>query len=259
MNELTELLLPVWGPWLWAGWAVFLRVGAALAFLPVFGERGVPVRVRLALAGAFTFIVTPAIATDLVLPPPGLPGLVLLTATETLAGLVLGFSVRALVWVLQVAGSIAAQATSLSQLLGGAMVDPQPAISQILLVAGLALAAATGLHVRIAAALIQSYDTLPAAEFPFAGDISALAVARVSEMFALAFAYAAPFVVASMIYNLALGVINRAMPQLMVAFVGAPAITAGGLVLLMLSAPLLLELWLNALQIRLAFPFQVAP
>jgi flagellar biosynthetic protein FliR len=35
------------------------------------------------------------------------------------------------------------------------------------------------------------------------------------------------------------------MPQLMVAFVGAPAISLGGLILLMLVAPLMLTLWLT--------------
>ena len=45
--------------------------------------------------------------------------------------------------------------------------------------------------------------------------------------FALALSLAAPFVIASLLYNVALGVINKAMPQLMVAFVGAPAITCG--------------------------------
>ncbi|MEM8699663.1 MAG: flagellar biosynthetic protein FliR, partial [Pseudomonadota bacterium] len=51
-----------------------------------------------------------------------------------------------------------------------------------------------------------------------------------------------------------LGAINRAMPQLMVAFVGAPAITAGGLALLALAAPLILTLWLDRLDQALAFP-----
>ena len=44
-------------------------------------------------------------------------------------------------------------------------------------------------------------------------------------------------------YNVALGAINRAMPQLMVAFVGAPAITAAGLLILMLAAPVILHFW----------------
>ena len=62
-----------------------------------------------------------------------------------------------------------------------------------------------------------------------------------------------------MIYNLALGIINRAMPQLMVAMVGAPAITGGALALLMLAAPVILPLWLGLLQARLADPFGIGP
>ena len=33
------------------------------------------------------------------------------------------------------------------------------------------------------------------------------------------------------------------MPSLMVAFVGAPAITAGGILILMLAAPVILHFW----------------
>jgi flagellar biosynthetic protein FliR len=82
-------------------------------------------------------------------------------------------------------------------------------------------------------------------------------LAQVTRAFATGFSLAMPFVIASFLYNLALGVINRAMPQLMVAFVGAPALTAGGLVLLALSAPLVLAVWLAALNGFLAAPFAV--
>ncbi|MEJ2037160.1 MAG: flagellar biosynthetic protein FliR, partial [Maritimibacter sp.] len=50
-------------------------------------------------------------------------------------------------------------------------------------------------------------------------------------------------------------VINRAMPQLMVAFVGAPAITAGGLILMFLSTPILLNIWGQGLIMFLNNPF----
>ena len=49
--------------------------------------------------------------------------------------------------------------------------------------------------------------------------------------------------IAGFAYNVALGAINRAMPQLMVAFIGAPAITAGGILILMLAAPVILHFW----------------
>jgi len=70
---------------------------------------------------------------------------------------------------------------------------------------------------------------------------------RVASTFQLAFSLAAPFVVASFIYNISLGVINRAMPHLMVAFVGAPFTTLGGLVLLLLVTPHLISRWHSAL------------
>jgi flagellar biosynthetic protein FliR len=49
------------------------------------------------------------------------------------------------------------------------------------------------------------------------------------------------------------------MPQLMVSFVGAPAITAGGLFLLFVTAPLMLSAWNSALNKFLQNPFGGVP
>ena len=247
------------GGWAGVGWAVFLRVSAAMAFLPAFGSQMVPLRVRLALAGAFTFAVAPIVADIVPAPALDFRALLTLSATETVAGLALGFSIRLLIWLLHVVGTIGAQSMSLSQLLGAEAIDPQPAMAQILILAGFALAAMAGLHVRIAEAFVHSYETIPMGFATAAQDLSPWAVGRVAQMFATAFTFAAPFVIASLVYNLALGVINRAMPQLMVAFVGAPAITAAGLVLLFLTAPIVLPLWLDLLVARLADPFGEGP
>ena len=76
----------------------------------------------------------------------------------------------------------------------------------------------------------------------------------VSHVFALGFTLAAPFVIASLVYNVTLGVINRAMPQLMVAFVGAPVITFGALVMLFAASPALLSVWLDAMGAFFANP-----
>lgn len=64
-----------------------------------------------------------------------------------------------------------------------------------------------------------------------------------------------PSSLAALLYNLALGAINRAMPQLIVSFVGAPALTLGGLALLALCTPFLLAAWQEAMQAALAQPF----
>lgn len=253
MTETLADLLKIGQVGLTAGFIVFLRIGAAMALLPAFGERSIPGRVRLVLALAFTVIVAPAVLSQ-ILPLADLARPLALGA-EIVAGLALGLTLRLFVLALQMAGSIAAQSTSLSQIFGGGAVEPQPAIGHVMVVGGLALAAMSGLHVRMAEALILSYEVFPAGQYPTPAILTEWGIARVANAFALAFTLAAPFVIASFIYNLALGVINRAMPQLMVAFVGAPAITAGGLILLFLSLPLLLSVWVEDLQLFLANPF----
>jgi flagellar biosynthesis protein FliR len=226
------------------GMAVFARVAAAFAVMPAFGERVVPARVRLIGALAMTAIVAPAVIT------PSLPAapvqLAVYLAGETLAGLSLGIALRLIVIALQIAGTIAAQATSLAQFFGGAAADPQPAMAQILMMAGLALLVLMGLPERAAEYLILSYALLPAGEWADPGALATWGTGQIARAFALGFTLAAPFVIGSVLYNLALGAINKAMPQLMVAFVGAPAVTLGGLALLALAAPVMISVWLHA-------------
>lgn len=234
---------------------VFLRIGAAMAVFPVFGEMMIPVRVRLAATLAFTAITLPAVQADLSASPMLARSPYLVGAAEVLTGLAIGLSFRLSVIALQIAASIAAQATSLSQLLGGSSVDPQPAIGVVLLLAALALAASMGLHVQLSMMFINSYGEISLGTLLHGSDLGRWITRAVSSTFVFGFALAAPFVAVSLLYNLALGVINRAMPQLMVAFVGAPAITFGALVLLALIAPFLLDLWIDQFRGLIGAPF----
>lgn len=251
-------------PWsqdlLWKGFAVFMRVSAMMAVLPAFGDQVVPMRVRLVLSIMFTIIVAPAIAPGIGSMPKSLIALVGLLAPEVVAGLFFGILLRLFVLALQIAGSIAAQSTSLAQIFGGtAGVDPQPAIAHTLVVAGTALAAMSGLHVQAASYMIHSYTLVPFGVAIGGAVVSNAGLAEVGRAFALGFTLAAPFLIASLVYNVVLGVINRAMPQLMVSFVGAPAITAGGLLLFMITAPIMLAIWMAAFSAFMAAPYGAEP
>ncbi len=249
-------LLPLSQAYLWTGLAVFIRVGAMMAVLPAFGDQPVPIRVRLVLGIMFTLVIAPAVSVDFPAIPQSLPTAVALLAPEVVTGLFFGLFLRFFILALQIAGSIAAQATSLSQIFGGtAGVDPQPAIGHMLVVAGTALAALSGLHVQVAAYLIHSYSLVPFATALSPEQVAQTGVEQVARTFSLGFSLAAPFLIASLIYNVVLGVINRAMPQLMVSFVGAPALTAGGLLLLLLAAPLMLGVWIVAFTDFMNNPF----
>lgn len=231
---------------------VFLRIGAAMAVLPAFGEQMVPARIRLAVAIAFSAIVFPAVFPQIQV---GLDAPILVMGFgEIITGLAIGLMLRLHVMALQIAATIAAQSTSLSQLLGGAAVDPQPAMGVVLYMAALALAVELGLHVQFAMMFINSYEIVSAGSL-IGSEVAGFMRKAVSHSLEFGFILAAPFVAASLLYNLALGVINRAMPQLMVAFVGAPAITYGALVLLFLTAPLMLMVWVEHMALRIQDPF----
>ncbi len=251
----TELaaLLNLGEQYFWIAVLVFLRTGALVALLPALGEQAVPQRVKLVFVLAFTAIVLPVVAADAPAVPPTFAGL----GAEVVAGLILGAGLRLFVLALQTAASIIAQATTLSQLFAGAAPEPQPAIGNLFIVAGLALAVNAGLHVRAAELIILSYDILPQGRLPTPADVADWGLGLITSTFALAFSLAAPFVIASMIYNLALGAINRAMPQLMVSFIGAPAQTLGALAMLAVATPVLLAVWLQAFEAHLAQPFAV--
>jgi flagellar biosynthetic protein FliR len=240
--------------------AVFARVGATVSLLPGFGETALPARVKLGSAIAFTMVVWPAIAPSVSLAAPDAATFGLIVLAEAVAGLLLGLSVRLLIFALQMAGAVASQATSVAQMFGeGLTADPQPAYANVLAVSGIALAFALGLPVYAASAMIESYESIPFGTFPIDADVALWGVARVAGAFGQGMAIATPFLVAAFAYNLALGAINKAMPQLMVAFVGAPAITAGALLLMMLVTPLALAIWGRGLEDVLLDPFAMRP
>jgi flagellar biosynthesis protein FliR len=239
---------------LWVAALVFVRIGAVVALMPGLGEAAVPQRIKLAIVLALTLVVTPMVAETIAAsgPEPALAAL----AGEAVAGLILGIGMRLFLLALLTAASIIAQATTLSQLFAGAAPEPQPAIGNLLVMAGVAVALAAGLHVTPAELVVRSYDILPAGGYPDPARVADWGLGLVSSTFSLAFSLAAPFVIGSTIYNLALGAINRAMPQLMVSMIGAPALTLGALALLAVAAPLLLAVWLEAFSAHVAHPFE---
>ncbi len=239
--------------WFRTATLVFLRIGAVMALMPAFGEQTVPQRVRLVLTLAFTAIVAPAVFGSVQVTQ----GWLLPAAVEVLVGLAIGIGLRLFIIALQIAAAIIAQVTSLSQLFGGATPDPQPAIGNLLTVAGLALAVLSGLHIKAASLLIMSYQILPAGRLPTAADMADWGLSQIANAMVLAFSLAAPFVIGSVIYNVALGVINKSMPQLAVSLVGAPLLSLASLLLMALVIPLALSVWLGSFDAFLARPFGV--
>lgn len=240
--------------------AIFVRISAIVFMLPGFGERVIPVRIKLMGALAFAAFAWAPVMADAPRLTADASSFGVAFLAEAFAGLLIGFSVRIMVFALQMGGTAAAQSFSLSQMFGGAMSpEPEPTIASLLTLSGVALALSLGLHVKATMLIIQSYDVLPLGQFALGADAASWTTSRMSAGFSLAMSIATPFLVIAFVYNLALGLINKAMPQMMVAFVGMPLITWAGMVLLMIISGTALSLWSDRLDLVLDAPLGLAP
>ncbi len=223
---------------------IFARVGAVLFLLPGLGERGVPMRVRLGAALAITLLLAPLIEPLVPVTPRDPTGIARVIAAEAVAGLAIGMGFRLLVMVLQIAGTTAAMHLSISHLFGSPVgAEAEPTLATFLALGGIVLAMGLGLHVEVVAALARLYDVLPFGRLPDAGDLAELSVARMAGAFGIGIALAFPFIAISFAYNLALGALARAMPQLLVALIGVPLLVGLGLVTLWLALPAIYGRW----------------
>jgi flagellar biosynthetic protein FliR len=254
MEALAEILTAAEASLLTAA-GVFTRIAAAAFLIPGMGERAVPTQVRLGLALALTLLLWPMVAPLVPQTPETVPGLVRLLGAEAANGLLIGLAFRLLVIVLQIAGMTAAFHLSISHMFGsGVAPTPEPTIATFLALGGIVLAMQAGLHVAVVAALAGLYGVLPFGQFPLSPDAAAWGTERMAQAFAFGLSLAFPFVLVSFAYNLALGALSRAMPQLLVALVGVPLLIGLGLVTLWLTLPAIYARWGSALGDILADP-----
>jgi flagellar biosynthesis protein FliR len=229
---------------------VLARIGGAVMLLPGLGEAALPPMVRVAIALSLTALLLPVLLPALP-PAPATPWrLFAMLAAELMSGLWLGWLARLFILSLAMGGDIISAMLGLSNVIAPnvAMGTESTALSQVLGVAAAALVLATGLYALPLGALAQSYRVIPAGTLLPLADGTAAAVQGVGVSFALALRIAAPFVLASIAWQVTLGLAARLVPQVPIYFVSLPGQILGGFALLAGLVTTLLALWLEALR-----------
>ncbi len=224
---------------------VLARVAACIMLLPGIGEAEVPAPVRAGFAALLTLLLLPVVQPTLLAPPDSPAGTLLLIASETLVGLWLGWLARLVLLALPLAGQLAASMLGLSNI-----IQPDPvlgaqstALARLFALAAPVVVLATGLHALPLAALAGSYTVFPPGAGLPGADAADVVVEAVAASFAMGLQLAAPFVLASIVWQVGLGVLARLVPQLQVYFAALPGQILGGLLLLGLFAAAMLETW----------------
>ena len=233
---------------------VLARVGATFALMPALGEGTVPAPVKAGMILMLTLLLLPGIEPLLPPRPATEIAFALMLMAEMANGLWFGWLARAMTASLPAAGQIVAELIGVSNVL---MPSPDlgsqtSAISRLHEIAVPALLLSSGLYMVPLAALAGFYRLIPPGTLTWAADSAELTVTVVSESVLLALRLAAPFVLASVAWNLAVGLVARLVPRLQVFFVVSPGQIALGLLMLaMLSTPLIAA-WMEAMRASLS-------
>ena len=113
--------------------------------------------------------------------------------------------------------------------------------SNLLSMAGAVTLLSMNFHITVVAAMVRIYTEIPVGALERVNQ--EMLIGSVFDAANFAFLLAWPFVAVNLLYNLCLGFINKALPQLMVAFVGAPFMVGAGATLFALSVSALLYAW----------------
>ncbi len=227
---------------------VFARVGAMMMLLPGIGTMGVPARVRLVLALAVSFALTPTVQNQYPAEAPQTAiALAILIGQEVTAGVLVGAMAAVIMSGLQIAGALIATQIGLAY---AQTVDPTQntqgaVVGNFLTLLGTVMIFATDLHHLAIGAIAGSYRMLPPGGHLPTADMAQLVIQLVSSSFALGFQLAAPFLVFGFAVYAALGILAKLMPQLQVFFVAVPINILCGFVIMMALLGSMITLFLN--------------
>jgi flagellar biosynthetic protein FliR len=225
---------------LWRLMFVMTRIGAALLAAPFFGAAGVPVQLRVALAGAIAVMVcawTPIQAPAALLSVQGL----LIVAGEVLIGLALGFILQVMFAAPVMAAEVISGTMGLSM---ATAADPSTgeqstALGQYFSVILVLIFLSLGAHLHFLSLVIESYKAFPPGQTWLGAERLAYVASFGGEMFATAVAIALPVTLILLIVQIVTGVLSRSAPSLNLFALGLPAGVLAGIAALIAAFPLL--------------------
>lgn len=222
------------------GLLVFLRVGGILFALPVFGDQPTPVRVRLLLAAALAYGLSPVIPQTWGSPLPAeLLGLAGCVARELVIGILLGFLARvAFEGMLMAASTVGYQmgfgTATLFMPDAGEQMNGFTAFHRIIVIL---LFFGLDLHQLFFKGMVDSFQIVPAGQASVGAPVYRMVIDVTAQIFAIGIQLAAPILVALMFTMAALGLVARTVPQFNVFIMSFPASFMVGLLIYVATLP----------------------
>lgn len=218
---------------------IFSRLGGAFMLFPGFASQSVPMRFRLLLAVAMSFLLLPILSGRLPPMPTDPLGMALLVAGEGTIGIFFGVLTQVLMSALDLAGNSIGFSVGLTNMFSADPVSAQQSqlLTGMLNLIATTLVFATDSHHLMLRALVDSYGVFPVGVMPPFDEISQSLTQTMTTCLTLGFKLAAPLVVFALTFNSALALLNRLVPNMQVFFVGMPLQILIGFLILSIALP----------------------
>ncbi|WP_411839740.1 flagellar biosynthetic protein FliR [Paracoccus sp. ME4] len=223
-----------------AFFVVFARIGTFIIMMPALGETRYPARVRVALAIMISLLATPLSGGQTIVAHPAL--LVPVLGLEVAVGLFFALAMRVILSAVQIFGGKFGFYAGLSNSFApnDGVTEGGSSVAAMIHMGLIAVILATNTHHVMIIGAVRSYGLIPVGSAGFF-DISEQLARLGANAFWMATMIGAPFMIYSVLANMALGIANKVMPSLQVFFVAGPALILIGFLVLAFVFPSLIE------------------
>lgn len=226
-----------------SGWMLlffwpFVRLLAFVAAAPILGENAVPVRVKVGLAALLAFVVAPVLDPMPAVPPVSVAGIWLIMQQVTV-GAALGLVMRLAFAAVQGAGEFIGMPMGLGFASFYSPVDGTntAVLGQLLNAFAVLLFLAFNGHLLLIDLLVRSFAVLPVGAHAMHGSGWMLAARTGGIIFTAGVGLALPLMATLLAINVAMGILNRASPQLTIFSIGFPITLLTGLAMITFLVP----------------------
>jgi len=226
---------------------IFARLGSILMLFPGIGESYVSPRIRLMLALTITFLLMGPLLPRIPVAPEAIPDLFQMIGYEIIVGLFFGTLLRLIMSTLESAGAVISLQTGLSNatILNPTLATQSPLASAFLSVIGVTLIFITGLDHLLLRSLVAIYDLFPPGGQLMPGDMAQSVIQLTNRSFVIGIELSMPFLVIGLLMYMALGIMQKLMPQVQLFLVALPVQIWGGLALTGLTVGAIMTYWLH--------------
>ena len=229
--------------------AAFCRIGGCIMVLPGFSTARLPTTIRVMIAVVVTIALLP-VMWDLIYPRirGTTPDYMLLCVFETLIGVVLGMIARFYALGLQFLGTVITMMVGLNTPPAGDILEDtsEGQLTNVLTFAGLMVLFMLDFHHQVFIAIADTYRTLPPGTVFDPQKALVSLTDTLTATFYVMLRLASPFILFNVLFNMAIGFINKLAPIVPVYFISAPYLVMGGTILLYLSVAAMLSLYADA-------------